>query len=325
MKILVAGGGGYIGSHTAAALLESGYDILTFDNFSTGYRELVPGGRIIEGDLMNPAELGRVFKEEKIGAVLHFASLIRVGESFSDPQKYYRQNLISSLNLMEAMLKAGVKKIIFSSSAAVYGIPQEIPIPESHSLKPANPYGMTKLIVEKILQDYERAYGLNYISLRYFNSAGADPDGRMGEWHKPETHLIPNILLHLLGQKPKLEVFGSDFPTPDGTAIRDYIHVTDLAAAHVLALEKLLEKDQSHVINLGTNKGFSVLEILRHTEIVTGKNADYAFKPRRRGDVPVLLAAKQKAESLLGWKLNYSDISTIISTAWDWHRNHKTP
>jgi UDP-glucose-4-epimerase GalE len=325
MKILVAGGAGYIGSHTTAALLGSGFDVLVFDNLSTGYRELVQGVEILEGDLMNPADLDRVFGEQEIGAVLHFASLIQVGESFADPQKYYRGNLISSLNLLQAMLKAGVKKFIFSSSAAVYGIPQGIPIPESHPLKPANPYGMTKFFVEKILQDYQRAYGMNFISLRYFNAAGADPDGRMGEWHDPETHLIPNILLYLLGRRERFEVYGSDFPTADGTAVRDYIHVSDLAEAHVLALKKLLEKEESHFINLGANKGYSVLEIIKQAEAVTEVGIDFSFKPRRLGDVPVLLSSKEKAQSLLGWTLRHSDIATIIQTAWNWHKNHPIP
>jgi UDP-glucose-4-epimerase GalE len=325
MKILVAGGAGYIGSHTTAALVRSGFDVIVFDNFSSGYRQLVTGGKVLEGDLMNPSDLDRVFRDEDIGAVLHFASLIQVGESFENPRIYYRQNLISSLNLLEAMLKAGIKRFIFSSSAAVYGIPQEIPIPEIHPLKPSNPYGMTKYFVEKILQDYERAYGMNFISLRYFNAAGADPGGRMGEWHNPETHLIPNILLYLLDRKERFEVYGSDFPTEDGTAVRDYIHVSDLAEAHVLALKKLLEKEESHIINLGANKGYSVLEILKNAEAVTGKSIEFTFKPRRKGDVPVLLASRDRAESLLGWRLNHSDIATIISTAWKWHKAHPLP
>lgn len=325
MKILVAGGAGYIGSHTTAALLSSGFDVVIFDNFSTGYRQLLPGGKIWEGDLLNPSDLDRVFREEDISAVLHFASLIQVGESYTDPQKYYKHNLISSLNLLEAMLKADVKRFIFSSSAAVYGIPQEIPITESHPLMPVNPYGMTKYFVEKILQDYQRAFGMNFISLRYFNAAGADPDGHRGEWHNPETHLIPNILLYLLDRKERFEIYGSDFSTEDGTAVRDYIHVSDLAEAHVLALKKLLDKDESHIINLGANKGYSVLEILKQTEAVTGKTIEFSFKPRRKGDVPVLLASRDRAESQLGWTLRHSDIATIIQTAWDWHKNNLRP
>jgi UDP-glucose 4-epimerase len=263
----------------------------------------------------------RVFRSGDIAAVLHFASLIQVGESFLDPRKYYGQNLISSLNLLNAMLEAGVKSFIFSSSAAVYGAPRQIPIPEDHPLFPFNPYGQTKFFIEKILQDYDRAYGLKFISLRYFNAAGADPGGDLGEMHDPETHLIPNILSAILGKKEYLEIYGSDFPTPDGTAVRDYIHVTDLSSAHVLALERLLASSQSDFINLGTNKGYSVREVIAKTEEITGKKVPFRLKSRREGDVPVLLASKERAERLLGWKLRYSEIETIIETAWKWHKN----
>jgi UDP-glucose 4-epimerase len=218
------------------------------------------------------------------------------------------------------MLEAGVKYFVFSSSAAVYGEPLQNPIPESHPLNPFNPYGQTKFFVEKVIQDYERAYGLKFISLRYFNAAGADPEGHLGELHDPETHLIPNILLFLLGKKKKFEIFGKDFPTKDGTAVRDYIHVTDLAKAHVLSLKKLLKSPQSEFINLGTNKGYSVLEIINKTEEITGEKVLYTESPRRKGDVPVLLASREKAEKILGWKLYHSNIETIIETAWNWHR-----
>lgn len=319
MKILVVGGAGYIGSHTVKGLLQGGYDVVTFDNFSTGKRKLITGGEIIAGDLMDKPSIAQAFQENDIGAVLHFASLIQVGESYINPQKYYSHNLISSMNLLETMLAAGVKKFIFSSSAAVYGLPDEIPIPESHPVHPINPYGQTKYFVETILQDFHRAYNLNFISLRYFNAAGADPDGRTGEMHEPETHLIPNILLTLLGQKKELQVYGADFPTPDGTAIRDYIHVTDLAQAHILALELLLDSPQSLFINLGANKGFSVYEIIQKAEEVTGKKVSYTLKDRRKGDPPVLLSSNQKAKDILGWQLQHSDIETIIATAWNWH------
>ena len=270
MNVLVAGGAGYIGSHTVKELAREDYNVITFDNFSTGKRELITGGEVFEGDLMDRHSLKQVFKKYKIRAVLHFASLIQVKESFENPQKYYRANLISSMNLLEAMMEAGVNNFIFSSSAAVYGLPDKTPITESHRLRPINPYGQTKFFIEKILQDYSRAYGINFISLRYFNAAGADPEGQAGEMHDPETHLIPNILLSLLGGKKKLEVYGTDFPTPDGTAIRDYVHVTDLAKAHVLALKKLLSAPESMFINLGSNKGFSVFEIIKKAEEVTG-------------------------------------------------------
>jgi UDP-glucose 4-epimerase len=320
MRILVCGGAGYIGSHTVKALLREGYEVVIFDNFSSGKEELVKGGDVIRGDLDDKETIRKVFSSRKIDAVLHFASLIQVGESYVNPQRYYTHNLSTSLNLFEAMLEADVKKIIFSSSAAVYGAPQEIPITESHPLSPINPYGYTKLFIERILQDYEKAYGLRSISLRYFNAAGADPDAELGELHNPETHLIPNILLFLLGKKESLDVYGTDFDTPDGTAIRDYIHVTDLADAHVLALQKLLTAAESDCLNLGASRGFSVLEVIRKVEEITGRKVSFRAKPKRLGDVPVLLASKEKAEQRLGWKLRYSALETIIETAWRWHR-----
>ncbi len=320
MKILVAGGAGYIGSHTVKELIKEGFEVVVFDNFSTGKKELLVGGELFEGDLMHKESIKKALGSKNIEAVLHFASLIQVGESYADPRKYYTHNLITSLNLLDVMLEAGVKYFIFSSSAAVYGEPLQNPIPESHSLNPFNPYGQTKFFVEKVIQDYERAYGLKFISLRYFNAAGADPEGHLGELHDPETHLIPNILLFLLGKKRKFEIFGKDFPTKDGTAVRDYIHVTDLAKAHVLSLKKLLKSPQSEFINLGTNKGYSVLEIINKTEEITGEKVLYTESPRREGDVPVLLASREKAEKILGWKLYHSNIETIIETAWNWHR-----
>ncbi len=320
MKILVAGGAGYIGSHTAKELIKEGFEVVVFDNFSTGKKELLVGGELFEGDLMHKESIKKALGSKNIEAVLHFASLIQVGESYADPRKYYTHNLITSLNLLDVMLEAGVKYFVFSSSAAVYGEPLQNPIPESHPLNPFNPYGQTKFFVEKVIQDYERAYGLKFISLRYFNAAGADPEGHLGELHDPETHLIPNILLFLLGKKRKFEIFGKDFPTKDGTAVRDYIHVTDLAKAHVLSLKKLLKSPQSEFINLGTNKGYSVLEIINITEEITGEKVLYTESPRREGDVPVLLASREKAEKILGWKLYHSNIETIIETAWNWHR-----
>lgn len=319
MRVLVAGGAGYIGSHTVKELLREGYEVVIFDNFSTGKQELIAGGDVVVGDLMDKQSLRDIFHKQTIDAVLHFASLIQVGESFLDPQKYYTHNLISSLNLLEVMMENGVERFIFSSSAAVYGNPQKIPIPESHPLNPFNPYGQTKFFLETILQDYEKAYGLKFISLRYFNAAGADPEGQLGEMHDPETHLIPNILLFLLGKKERFELYGTDFETPDGTAIRDYIHVTDLASAHVLALKKILALPSSDFINLGANKGYSVLEVIRKTEELTGRKVDYQEKPKRKGDVPVLLASREKAEKILGWRPRLSAIETIIETAWNWH------
>ena len=320
MTILVAGGAGYIGSHTVKELHREGFDVLVFDNFSSGKPELVGTRPCVRGDLLDREALRQVFRTRKIGAVLHFASLIQVGESYADPRKYYAHNLTTSLNLLDAMLEAGVKTLIFSSTAAVYGDPLETPIPESHPTNPVNPYGRTKLMVEEILRDYDRAYGLRSISLRYFNAAGADPDGETGECHDPETHLVPNILLSLLGKRPRLGVFGDDFATADGTAVRDYVHVTDLASAHVLALRALLAGRPSDVINLGTESGHSVREVIKAAEKVTGRPVPYDVGPRRQGDVAVLLASKEKAEKSLGWKPRLASLETIIETAWNWHR-----
>jgi UDP-glucose 4-epimerase len=319
MTIVVAGGAGYIGSHTVKELVRDGFDVLVFDNFSSGRKEHIRNRPFLQGDLMDRQAIREAFRGRPVEAVLHFASLIQVGESYADPRKYYTHNVISSLNLLDAMLEAGTRKLIFSSSAAVYGIPEETPIPESHPLNPANPYGQTKVMVERILRDYDRAYGLKSIALRYFNAAGADPEGEMGETHHPETHLLPNILLSLLGRGPRLAIFGNNFPTPDGTPIRDYIHVTDLAAAHVLALKSLLRGGPSDTINLGTNVGFSVLEVIRKAEEVTGRKIPYDVRPRREGDVAVLLASNERAEQALGWRPALSSLETIIETAWKWH------
>jgi len=320
MTVLVAGGAGYIGSHTVKELVRDGFDVLVLDNFTTGRKELIGRVPFVQADLLDREALRRVFRERRIGAVLHFASLIQVGESVADPRRYYTHNLTTSLNLFDAMLEAGTPALIFSSTAAVYGEPEEIPIPESHPARPANPYGRAKLMVEAILRDYERAHGLRSIVLRYFNAAGAAVDGTTGECHDPETHLVPNILLSALGRKPRLQVFGGDFPTPDGTAVRDYIHVTDLAAAHVLALRSLLAGGAGDVINLGIEEGRSVLEVIRAAEKVTGRPVPYDVVARRPGDVAVLLASKAKAEKVLGWKARLSSLETIIETAWEWHR-----
>jgi UDP-glucose 4-epimerase len=320
MTILVAGGAGYIGSHTVKELVREGFDVLVLDNLSSGRPELVAGVPLVRADLLDREALARVFKDHRVGAVLHFASLIQVGESYADPRKYYTHNLTTSLNLFDAMLEAGTPALIFSSTAAVYGEPRETPIPESHPTRPANPYGRAKLMVEDILRDYERAHGLRSISLRYFNAAGAALDGTAGECHDPETHLVPNILLSLLGRRPRLQIFGDDFPTPDRTALRDYIHVTDLAQAHVLALKALLAGRPGDVINLGTETGHSVLEVIRTAEKVTGLKVPYELAPRRQGDVAVLLASKAKAEKTLGWTARLSSLETIVSSAWAWHR-----
>jgi UDP-glucose 4-epimerase len=320
MTILVAGGAGYIGSHTVKELVREGFEVLVLDNFSSGRPELIGAVPFIKADLLDREALQQVFRTHPIGAVLHFASLIQVGESCADPRRYYTHNLRTSLNLFDAMLEAGTDILIFSSTAAVYGEPQETPIPESHPTRPANPYGRAKRMVEEILGDYERAHGLRSISLRYFNAAGAALDGTTGECHDPETHLVPNVLLSVLGKRPRLQVFGGDFPTPDGTALRDYIHVTDLAAAHVLALKSLLAGGPGDVINLGTETGHSVLEVIRTAENVTGRPVPYDLVARRPGDVAVLLASKAKAERTLGWTPTRSSLETIVGSAWNWHR-----
>ena len=320
MKVCVTGGAGYIGSHTCKALLQEGHEVIIIDNFSSGRKELITGGTLIKEDLQNQDRIRKIFKDHSVSAVCHFASLIQVGESYCHPYKYYSANLINSLNLLNAMRISGVDNIIFSSSAAVYGIPEEIPIPEHHECHPINPYGKTKFFIEEILRDHSRAYGMNFVSLRYFNAAGADPDGELGEMHDPETHLIPNILLSLLKGGSRLKVYGTEFPTQDGTAVRDFIHVTDLAEAHVLALKYLLSGGKSRMINLGSSRGFSVLEIIRAAEKVTGRQIEYDIELPREGDVPVLLASNSLAKKILKWSPRYSDIETIIRTAWNFHR-----
>ncbi|MGD0783038.1 MAG: UDP-glucose 4-epimerase GalE [Candidatus Aminicenantales bacterium] len=319
-SVLVTGGAGYIGSHTVKELRRKGWSVVVFDNLSSGRREFAAGAELAVGDLRDPQSVRSVLAGRRFAAVLHFASLIQVGESYADPRTYYEHNLTTSLNLLGAMLDAGVKAFIFSSTAAVYGVPETIPIPEDHPLRPVNPYGQTKAVVESVLRDYDRAFGLRFVSLRYFNASGADPDGDLGECHDPETHLIPNALLAALGRRPALDIFGTDFPTPDGTAVRDYIHVSDLASAHVLALDHLLSGGASQAVNLGTNRGYSVREVLTRAEAVTGLRIPRADKPRREGDVPVLLASSAKAEKLLGWTRRWSDLDTILATAWAWHR-----
>lgn len=322
MKVLVAGGAGYIGSHTVKALLGAGFETVVLDDLSTGRRELVvPGCRFLAADLLDRKAVRNVLRESRdVAAVLHFASLTQVGESCQDPRRYYRHNLGTSLNLLEGMVEAGIGRFVFSSSAAVYGAPEVQPIPEDHPLRPANPYGATKVMVERILADLGRAHGLRYVTLRYFNAAGADPNGTLGEMHDPETHLIPNILLAALGKRPALGIFGTDFPTPDGTAVRDYVHVSDLASAHLLALRYLLGGGSSEAVNLGTTRGHSVLEVIGAAEGIIGRKVPVLTLPRREGDVPVLLASREKAGRLLGWEPGLSDIRTILGTAWDWHR-----
>jgi UDP-glucose-4-epimerase GalE len=324
MNILVTGGAGYIGSHAVRALKEAGYGVVVFDNFSRGHREAVQGYSVVEGDTGDRAKVIEVCRDQKIAAVMHFAAHSQVGESVEKPALYYRNNVIGGLTLLEAVLEAGVKNFVFSSSAAVYGEPEVTPIGEEHALKPTNPYGETKVVLEKALGYYSQAYGMRSVSLRYFNAAGAAADASIGEDHDPETHLIPLILQAVLGQRDKLMVFGDDYPTIDGTAVRDYIHVDDLAQAHLLALAKLLEEEglaKATAYNLGNGQGYSVLEVIRAVEKVTGLDVPYEIGARRAGDPAVLVASAVKAEQELGWRPKLASLKQIIESAWRWHQS----
>jgi len=324
MNILVTGGAGYIGSHTVRILKQAGFGVVVYDNFSRGHREAIEGFMVVEGDTADTGLLKKVLLEQKIDAVMHFAAHSQVGESVEKPALYYENNVIGGLKLLEAVLDAGVKHFIFSSSAAVYGEPNNVPITEDHPCKPTNPYGETKVIIERALAYYEQAYGLKSVSLRYFNAAGAALEGGIGEDHDPETHLIPLVLKAVLDQDKPLTIFGDDYPTVDGTAVRDYIYVDDLAAAHLLALEALIKGKTSSVYNLGNGSGFSVLEVIRAAEQVTGRKVPYAIGSRRAGDPAVLVALAGKARAELGWQPRHANLEAIIETAWHWHRNKPT-
>ncbi len=322
-NILVVGGAGYIGSHMVKDLLKAGYGVITLDNFSTGHRELLPGGKLFEGNLGDTKLLDKIFSRHQISAVMHFAAFSLVGESVINPIKYYRNNIARTIELLAAMVRNHVKYFIFSSSAAVYGEPIEIPIKENHPCNPTNPYGATKVAIEQLLNDCDDAYGLKSVSLRYFNAAGADESGEIGERHEPETHLIPLILKTALGERKEIKIFGTDYPTPDGTCIRDYIHVSDLAQAHLLALEALISGEKSSVYNLGNSKGYSVREVIELAGKVTGKAISVVEAERRPGDPAELVAASDKIRQDLGWKPKYEDLETIIKTAWNWHKAEK--
>jgi len=318
MNILVVGGAGYIGSHMVKMLLEQGHSVITYDNLSTGYRDAVPGGEFVEGDLADPARLETTFRRFVPDAVMHFASHIQVGESVEHPARYYANNVVNTLKLLDAMVRHGVGYFIFSSSAAIFGEPKYLPIDPSHPKEPLNPYGRSKWMIEMVLEDYERAYGLKSVCLRYFNAAGADPSGTLGERHEPETHLIPLVLQALSGKRDSISVFGRDYDTPDGTCIRDYIHVTDLCAAHSLALEHLMKTGISRRYNLGNGQGFSVQEVIEAAERVTGGRVRVVDRPRRPGDPARLVADPQLARDELGWKPAYPDLETLILHAWAW-------
>ncbi|MEN9216075.1 MAG: UDP-glucose 4-epimerase GalE [Gloeomargarita sp. HHBFW_bins_162] len=320
MSILVTGGAGYIGSHTCKALAQAGFTPVVLDNFSTGHRWAVQWGESITGDLADQELLVDVLKKYGIQAVMHFAAYAYVGESMGNPSKYYRNNLVNTLNLLDAMVQTGVKTIIFSSTCATYGHPQWLPLTENHPQQPVNPYGETKRAMEQALHWYSQAYGVHYAALRYFNAAGADPDGELGECHDPETHLIPRILFSLLGGEP-VRIFGTDYDTPDGTAVRDFIHVTDLAQAHVLALSYVQKNKENLAVNLGTGRGYSVREVITTAEQVTGQKVPLIEAGRRAGDPPQLVADVTLARECLAWEPQYSDLATMIQTAWTWHKN----
>ena len=323
MSILVLGGAGYIGSHTALELVRAGHDVVIADNLVTGYRKAVPEkARFYEGDLRDFDFLDNLFRTEKIDAVIHFAAYSLVGESVTNPLKYYDNNLYGTKVLLEAMVKNGINKIVFSSTAATYGEPENIPILESDRTCPTNPYGETKLAMEKMFSWTSKAHGLRYVSLRYFNACGADESGTIGEAHNPESHLIPLILQVPNGKRESISIFGNDYNTPDGTCIRDYIHVTDLAQAHILAVKYLENGGESDIFNLGNGIGYSVREVIDTARKVTGHPIPEVEVPRRAGDPAMLVASSEKAKSVLGWKPEHDSLEEIIASAWNWHKNH---
>ncbi len=319
-RVLVTGGAGYIGSHVAALLRERGHRVVIYDNLSTGHRDAVLGSELVIADLADTAVLDRTLREFRPDAVMHFAAFIEVAESVRDPLKYYHNNAANTINLLRSMMRADVGAFIFSSTAAVYGNPSATPITEDHALRPINPYGQAKACVEQALLDTSRAQGLRYVALRYFNAAGADPAGILGERHDPESHLIPLALKAALGKRQRLSVYGADYPTPDGTCIRDFIHVMDLADAHLLCLQHLADGGQSEVFNCGYGHGHSVREVIETAGKVTGKVIPVETAARRPGDPAVLVADSSKLKQKLAWKPRYDDLSFIIRTAWDWER-----
>ena len=323
MAILVTGGAGYIGSHSVLALQRAGYEVIVFDNLVYGHRDLVETvlkAKLIVGDTCDRALLDKVFAEHQIDAVMHFAAYAYVGESVTKPAKYYHNNVVGTLTLLEAMLEAKIDKFVFSSTCATYGVPDSVPIREEQSQNPINPYGMTKLMVEKILQDFSQAYDFRSVCLRYFNAAGADPEGNLGEDHNPETHLIPLVLQTALGQRESISIFGTDYDTPDGSCVRDYIHVLDIAQAHILALKYLLQDGQTDVFNLGNGSGFSVKEVIEAARKITKREIKAEISDRRPGDPPSLVGSGAKAGRILGWQPAYSNLDDIIAHAWQWHQ-----
>ncbi|HEY8498513.1 MAG TPA: UDP-glucose 4-epimerase GalE [Limnochordales bacterium] len=321
MKVLVTGGAGYVGSHTVLGLVEAGHQVTVLDDLSTGRRELVHGARLVLGDIGDPAALEAALESQgPFDAAMHFAARTQVGESMADPGRYFATNVAGTLQLLRALVARGVRWFVFSSSAAVYGEPRQTPIPEEHPLAPTNPYGESKRMVEAMLGWFERAHGLRWVSLRYFNAAGADPRGRTGECHEPETHLIPSVLLAALGRREAVEIYGDDWPTPDGTCIRDFVHVCDLAEAHRLALEYLARGGASAAFNLGSGRGWSVRQVVETCRRVTGRSFPVRIGPRRPGDPAVLVASNERARAQLGWRPRYDSLEVMVETAWAWHR-----
>ncbi len=321
MRILVTGGAGYVGSHCLSRLLDAGHECVVYDNLSRGHREAVPAGLLVEGDLGDEPKLAALLKERKIDAVMHFAALALVGESVEKPELYYRNNVLGSFHLLEAMRRAGVRKIVFSSTTATYGAPEKMPIAETTPQQPINPYGFSKLVVERMLDDYAAAHGFGFAALRYFNAAGAAADGSIGEDHTPESHLIPIVLQVALGQRPSISIFGNDYPTVDGTCIRDYVHVDDLAAAHLAAIERL-QPGKAIKVNLGTGRGYSVREVIEACRRITGHAIPAVNAPRRPGDPPELVADSRLVRQLLDWTPQHTTIESIVETAWRWHQSH---
>ena len=323
MRILVTGGAGYIGGFTVRRLLAKGHAVTVFDNLSAGHRAAVPPDCLVVGDLRDADQLDHHLVSRRIDAVIHFAASAYVGESVTNPAKYYANNLRNSMNLLERVRRQNIQRFVFSSTCATYGNPEKLPLTEDHPQRPVNPYGNTKLAFEYMLRDYSAAYGIGFAALRYFNAAGASVDGAHGEQHDPETHLIPLVLQVALGQRSHIDIFGTDYDTPDGTCVRDYVHVEDLAEAHLLALEKLTP-GVGAAFNIGTGTGNSVREVVRVCEEVTGKPIAVKEGPRRAGDPPVLVAGSEKVRAALGWSPKFPDLRSIIETAWDWHRTHPT-
>jgi UDP-glucose-4-epimerase GalE len=321
MNILVTGGAGYVGSHAVRRLTQAGHQVWVYDNLGLGHRGACAAERLIVGDLADGRRLEAALRENRIEAVMHFAAFALVGESVSNPAKYYANNVLGSLSLLEAMRAAGVSRIVFSSTTATYGAPEKMPISEDAPQKPINPYGFTKLVVERALADYAHAYGFAYAALRYFNASGASPEGDIGEDHDPESHLIPLVLQVALEQREQISIFGDDYPTPDGTCIRDYVHVDDLADAHLRALDRL-QPGQGLQLNLGTGRGYSVREVIEACRRVTGHAIPAVVGPRRAGDPPELVADATRARQQLGWQPRYQEIEEIVRTAWRWHSTH---